>query len=153
MEVRVATLEDIEQICCLYVEFFSYNAALQPEYCAVAQESGEYPKSVISSENADIIVAMENGATVGFVHIREAQTFRYPSIVPHKFAEIIDFIVTASYREKGVGSKLMDAAKQWGRERNLDYIELFVLSNAKEAYCFYEKRDFATVSHTMRCPL
>ena len=153
MEIRIATLQDVEQICCLYTEFFSYNAALQPEYCAAAKESGEYPKSVISSENADIILALEGDAIVGFVHIREAQTLQYPAIVPHKFAEIIDFIVTASYREKGVGSKLMGVAKQWGKERNLDYIELFVLSNAIGAYNFYEKREFATVSHTMRCQL
>ena len=153
MEIRIATLEDVEQICCLYTEFFSYNAALQPDHCATAKESGKYPKSVISCENADIILALEGNAVVGFIHIREAQTPPYPAIVPHKFAEIIDFVVTASYREKGTGSKLMDTAKQWGKARNLDYIELFVLSNASAAFRFYEKRNFATISHTMRCPL
>ena len=153
MEIRIAILEDVEQICCLYTEFFSYNAALQSDYYVAAKESGEYPKSVISIENADVILALEGEAIVGLVHIREVQTPPYPAIVPHKFAEIIDFVVTASYREKGIGSKLMGAAKQWGKARNLDYIELFVLSNAKEAFRFYEIRDFATVSHTMRCPL
>ena len=153
LEIRFATLEDIEQICCLYNEFFSYNEGLQPEYCAKVKESGEYPKSIIASENADIIIAVENNFIVGFIHIREAQTPPFASIVPHKYAEIIDCIVTSSYRGKGTGAKLIDAAKEWGKARTLDYIELFVLSNAKEAFHFYEQNDFTTVSHTMRCPL
>ena len=44
----------------------------------------------------------------------------------------------------------MAAAKKWAKERNLDYIELFVLSNAEEANAFYEREGFETVSRTMR---
>ena len=128
MEIRTATLDDIEQICQLYNEFFAYNAKLQPEYCKEAKENGNYPKSTITDDKSDIIVAIENNI-------------------------ILDFIVTASCREKGVGAKLMDEAKKWTKTRALDYIELFALNNAIEANRFYEKNDFVTVSHTMRCVL
>ena len=153
LKIKLATHDDIEQICLLYNEFYAYNAALQPEYCNAAKESGKYPESVIADENADIIVAVENNTIVGFVHVREAKTPPYASVVPHNYAEIIDFIVTASCREKGVGSKLMDAAREWGKARSLDYIELFVLTNAKEAYAFYQRYGFDTKSHTMRYAL
>lgn len=150
MEIRFATLDDIEAISLLYNEFFAYNADLQPEYCRLSKESGAYPKIVIADNNADLLIAVENDTIVGFIHIREAQTPPFDSVIPHKYAEIIDFIVTASYRKKGIGSKLMDFAKQWSKSRNLDYIELSVLTNAKEAFHFYDQKDFVTVSHTMR---
>ena len=153
LDIRLATFKDIEPMCRLYNAFFAYNAGLRPEYCKASQESGDYPQSVIASENADIFVAVEGDAPVGFIHIRKAQTPPFDSVVPRHYAEIIDFFVSDSHREKGLGSKLMEAAKQWSIARNLDYIELSVLSNAKEALCFYEHKDFVTVLHTMRCVL
>ena len=146
-------LEDIKQICGLYNEFFKYNEKLQPEYCKAGIESGVYPKSVIESSNADIFIGIENNVIIGFVHIKEAQTPAFDSVVPHNYAEIIDFMVTASHREKGVGSRLVDSVKMWCKQRNLDYIELAVLSNAKEAICFYEQKNFTTTTHIMRCTL
>lgn len=153
MEIRLATLNDINPICGLYDEFFAYNAGLQPKYYKAAKEGGEYPKSVIASEDSDIFIAVSDGAVAGLIHVKEARTPPYDAIAPHKYAEIIDFIVTASCRRKGIGSALMDAAKQWSRARNLDYIELFVLSEAEGEFLFYKREGFVTVSHTMKCAL
>jgi len=47
----------------------------------------------------------------------------------------------------------MNVAKEWSKMRNLDYIELFVLSNAKNENLFYEHYGFDIVSHTMRYKL
>ena len=73
--------------------------------------------------------------------------------MPHDYAEIIAFMVTASHRGQGIGAMLIDAAKQWSKTRNLDYIELFSLTNAEEANSFYDNKDFVTVSHIRRYPL
>ena len=153
MEIRLATLDDIKPICGLYNEFFAYNARLQPQYCRAGKEKGAYPKATITSDNSDIFLAVEDGVAVGFIHVRQAQTPPFDSIVPHKYAEIIDFFVSAAHRKKGIGGELIDAAKRWSKARSLDYIELLVLSNAEDANRFYRRKDFATVSHTMRYPL
>ena len=153
MEIRVAGLNDIEKICELYNEFFAYNADLQPEYYKAGKESGGYPKSVIESETADLFVAADNYNVVGFIHVREMQTPPYGSIIEHRYAEVVDLIVTAQYRRQGIGSSLMDAVKEWSRTRYLDYIELFVLAEASGEIQFYEHEDFKTVSHTMRSTL
>jgi len=153
LKTRLATLDDIQQICSLYNEFFAYNAGLQPEYCKAAKEIGEYPKSVIADESAAILVAVEGSVIIGFVHIRKAQTPPFGSVVPHNYAEIIDYFVAASCRGKGIGAKLMNFAKQWSKAKNLEYIELSVLSNAREAIHFYERENFSVASYTMRCKL
>lgn len=153
MKIRLATLSDIEPICQLYIEFFAYNAGLQPKYYKAGNERGDYPKSVITEETSDILLAVENDIVVGSIHVKESETPPFDAFVQHKYAEVIDFIVTASHRRHGAGTMLMDAAKQWSKARSLDYIELFVLSDAKGEKLFYEKESFKTVSHTMRCSL
>ena len=150
MEIRLATLDDVEQICGLYTEFFAYIAAQQPEYYIAVREEGKYPKSVIEGEGSNIILAVENGKIVGFIQVRESATPPYGSVVSHKYAEVVDLIVTETHRRKGIGSMLMDAAKSWGRDRNLDYIELFALESAKGEIAFYKSENFTTVSQIMR---
>jgi len=153
MEIRLATLNDVEALCPLLNEFYAYNAQLQPVYCKSDDEQGEYPRTIIESENSDFLIAVENGAILGFIHISQMKTLPYGSIVPHNYAEIIAFMVTASRRGQGIGSMLVDAAKQWSNARNLDYIELFSLTNAKEANYFYDKKGFNTVSYIRRYTL
>ena len=153
MDIRLATLNDIEPICKLYHEFWCYGAGLQPKYYKEAHDSGEYPRNTITIDASDIFVAESNSEIVGFIHVRESKTSPYDAIVQYNYAEIIDFIVTAPHRRKGVGLLLMNAAKEWSVSRNLDYIELFVLSDAKGEKNFYEQYGFDDVSHTMRYPL
>ena len=150
MEIRVAACDDIEQICRLYNEFFAYNAEKDPVYCRAGKEYGEYPKSVVESGSSDLIVALDDDEIIGFIHIKEGKTPPYDALMQNHYAQIIDFIVTAKHRKKGVGTKLMDAAKQWAKGRNLDYIELFVLTGAVNEHRFYENNDFTTVMQTMR---
>lgn len=76
MEIRRATLSDIDPVCGLYDEFLAYNARLQPKYYKAGKEAGDYPKSVIASEDANIFIAAENGAACGLIHVRRAQTPR-----------------------------------------------------------------------------
>ena len=150
MEIRPAVHDDIEQICLLYNEFFAYNAEIDPVYCRAGKETGEYPKSVIESPGSDLIVAVEGGKMLGFIHIKEGKTPPYDALMQNHYAQIIDFIVTAAHRKKGVGTKLMDAAKEWASKRNLNYIELFALQGAIDERRFYERSGFTTVMQTFR---
>ena len=103
--------------------------------------------------DSDIIIAIENEKVVGLIHVRESKTLPYAPIVQHRYAEVVDFIVTASHRRKGIGVMLMDAAKKWSKERNMEYMELFVLSEATGEKQFYENEGFMAVSYNMRCKL
>lgn len=152
-EVRLATLNDIDSICQLYNEFYTHNASLQPKYYQTANESGKYPLHTITNSGSDIIIAIKNELVLGLIHIRTMNTPPYASIVTHNYAEIVDLITTATHRNRGIGSTLMEAAKNWAKTRHLDYIELSVLSESIDEQRFYNHKDFTSVSHTMRCIL
>ncbi len=74
MNIRLATLDDINVVSALYCEFFAFHAGLQPEYSRVVKESGSYPMHIITSENEDLIIAEVDAAIVGFFHILEDKT-------------------------------------------------------------------------------
>jgi len=153
MEIRKAVLNDTEALCPLLTEFFAYNSELQPMYCNAAIGDSEYPKSIIESDDSDFLVAVVEGIIVGFIHINVMKTPPYNAVVPHNYAEIMAFMVTEKNRNAGIGLNLINYAKQWCKDRNLEYIELTSLSNAEEANSFYNKNNFTTVSHIRRCIL
>lgn len=150
MNIRLANHDDICAVGSLFSEFFAYNAAQQPENYISADENGNYPKAVIDGGMGDIIIAETEGAIVGLLHVEEASTPPYPSVRPHKFACIVDFIVSQPHRNKGVGKLLLEECKSWAQARNLAYLELMVLENNDIGRSFYEKEQFAAVSRTMR---
>ena len=150
MNIRLAASYDIPAISALYTEFFTYNAAQQPKYYTAATEDGKYPNEVLNSQKGDIIVAEINRKIVGFVHVEEDTTPPYPSVLPHKFACIIDFIVNQQYRRNGIGRLLLNEVKHWAKSRNLEYIELMVLENNDIGRNFYERELFSAKSRTMR---
>lgn len=105
---------------------------------------------MIDSSYGDIIVAELDHTIVGFAHVEEDATPSYPSVLPRKFACIVDFIVEQQHRKKGIGQLLLEEVKRWAQMRNLNYIELMVLENNDIGKSFYERENFTTVSRTMR---
>ena len=148
--IRLATPEDVPQINSLLSDFFAYNAEQQPTNYIPAIENGEYPFAVITGDSGDFIIAESDNMVVGFIHIEENNTPPYPSVAPHTFACIIDFIVKQQYRKKNIGHLLLQEAKVWAQSRNLEYIELMVLENNEIGKSFYNRENFVTMSRTMR---
>lgn len=153
MKIRLAEANDIPEICELYNEFFIYNSTQQPKYYKMAIEKGSYPKSVVENITEDIYVAVDNNIIIGFIHIAEESTPPYDCFVQHRYATIIDLFVTKDYQKKGVGGLLLESAKQWAKTRELDYIELNVLSENENGIQFYCHEKFKFVSQIMRYAL
>ncbi len=153
MEILTANYGHVKQICSLYEQFFAYNADQQPKFYKRANETGEYPKSVIESDTEELFVAVENELVMGVLHIGEDKTPPFPCFVPYKYAVIIDFFIMAEYRSQGIGLLLLDEAKQWAQKRKLSYIELSVLKNNVDGVRFYEREGFQEVSRVMRYTL
>jgi len=153
LQIRLAKLKDIEQLCALYKEFFAHNAKAQPKYYKEGEIVVEYPKGVIESEDEDIFVAICENTLVGFIHIQENKTPPYDSYVPCKYAEIIELFVAEPFRKQSIGLQFMAAVKKWSKERGLAYIEAMVLSNLGGEISFYEKEIFDIKAHIMRCDL
>jgi len=152
MIIRLATFDDVDEICSMYRDFFAFNANMQPTYYNKA-ECGDYPLNTMKSETADIIIAQQGETVVGFLHVSENKTSPYDCVEQYKFATCVDLYVNPIYREQGVATALLTAAKDWAKKRGLAYMELNVLAENENAMRLYEREGFGAVSHFMRCEL
>lgn len=153
MKIKIATFDDIPQIEILYEELFLEMSKLQPTYIAPARQDVAFLQNIISEEKSDIFVAELDNNIAGFLLIQELATPLYSCIVQHNYAYIMDVIVGGQYQSKGIGTLLLQEAKKWAEERNLDYLELSVLAENIGAINLYDRHGFNETSRTMRLEL
>lgn len=150
MEIKLATLNEVQQIELLYEDLFLKMSNFQPKYMQPAKQDVEFIRKIINEKGSDVIIAEIDNCTVGFLLIQELITPSYACMVEHKYAFITDIIVGTNYQNQGIGSALLLEAKKWAKNRNLDYIELNVLSENIGAFSLYERQGFNEMSRTMR---
>lgn len=128
-------------------------AELQPDYYLKASQDPAFIQTMIESDDSALLIAKKDHSVLGFIMAQEQATPPYNCIAPHKFAYIFDFVVTEKARGLGIGKQLMNALEEWAKSRNLDYIELSVLSNNTEAHKLYENIGYTNATNIMRKPL
>jgi ribosomal protein S18 acetylase RimI-like enzyme len=144
MEIRVATEKDAKAVSSLYHELFLEMVGQQPANMNADVFSETFPQNVIDDENGDIMVAVENDEIVGFMHLQVLEAPTFGPYLLRKYCVIISIGVHAAYRGIGIGSKLLESAKDWTRERRLDYIQVDLLVENKATFHIYEKAGFQT---------
>jgi len=153
MIVRKATPDDINDIASLCIEQFQAMTALQPYFFQYGEQSKAFIQSVIEGDASDILVCELKNEIEGFVLLQAKETSDFPFIVQHKFAYLMDIIVRKNHQGNGYGKALLNEVKKWASERNLEYIELDVLTNNENAIQFYLKNNFEDKRKTMFCRL
>jgi [ribosomal protein S18]-alanine N-acetyltransferase len=119
------TLSQIDQSC------------FPPGIAYLPQELADY----ISHRSSKTWVAEESGKVVGFVVAN-----RQPAGVGH----IITIDVIDGWRQRGVGSALMEVAEGWARKSKLDLMYLETAENNAGAQEFYEARGYRKVDKVDR---
>lgn len=151
--MRKAVAEDVGIISALYEILFLEMAALQPRYFRKTMQERSFLESVIANEHTDILLAGIEEEAAGFVLVQEKYTEPFSCFLPHRYACLMDLVVKPEIRGRGIGRLLIDGAKDWAGERNLEYMELNVLSENTDAIALYEKEQFQENMKIMRCPI
>ncbi len=147
--VRKATNNDIPAISELYREQFREMAKLIPDFIKEGDQSTEFVKNTIADEESDILIYQNDGMVVGFILLQAKIRPDFPFMLPGKYCYIMDIIVSENHRGKGFGTALMNAAKDWAKERNCNFINLDVLVNNSGAISLYEKLGFIPKAQEM----
>ena len=151
--IRKATFDDISVISELYREQFREMSKLIPDFIKEGDQSIEFLKNTISSDDSDILVYENDGIVVGFILLQAKERPDFDFMIPGKYCYIMDIIVTESHRNKGFGTALMNSAKDWAKEQNCNLINLDVLVNNHGAIKLYEKLGFIPKAQEMYCKL
>lgn len=150
---RKATNNDIPAIAELYREQFREMAKLIPDFIKEGDQNTEFIENTIANEESDILVYENDGVVVGFILLQAKKRPDFSFMLPGKYCYIMDIIVTENHRGKGFGTALMNAAKDWAKERDCIFINLDVLVNNQSAIKFYEKLGFIPKAQEMYCKL
>ncbi len=153
MEYTIAQITDIDEIAKLYPQIFESMGEQEPFYYKKAEQNKYYIKEIITNDDSDFIIAVEDGKIVGFALIEEMKTPPYDCFVPHKYTFIMDVVVDKDYRRKGIATALIAKVRKWAEDRKSDYIELNVLSKNIQAINLYENLQFEECAKRMRLKL
>jgi len=134
--VRKASLADLENLVPLFDAYRQF-------YKQAADISGARTFLLERLENAEseVFLAFDDEKIVGFTQL-------YPlfSSVGMKRSWLLnDLYVEAAARKKGVGERLLEAAKAWGRETGAGWLMLETAEDNYPAQALYEKNGWERI--------
>jgi len=106
---------------------------------------------MLSSPNVGLLVEEgPQGGLIGAVTVRVFDTPADPSMVPRRRAHVDTLVVDRRHRRGGSGTRLMDAATAWARERGAVELLLTVWAGNRDAEAFYSRLGYRVVSRVLR---
>jgi len=148
-KIRLATMDDYEAICRLYRQADQHHVDLLPQVFQAfpgPARSRELVSQFVGQDGAACIVAEADGKVVGLVSVKKAATPPYPMFRPREHALVEVLVVDEAHRHTGVGSLLLDAAKQWARARGLRSLQTNVWAANRVAKRLYARHGFKTIT-------
>ena len=121
IEVRRATVEDVDAIVPLWREMMELHQQVEPAVWTMVPDADEVFRSYLGKCLADadhmIAVAVSGSDLLGFIHAAKGQ--RPPVLEPSSEGIIHGCCVTSSARRRGIGRRLVAHAMQWFRQQEL----------------------------------
>jgi putative hydrolase of the HAD superfamily len=150
--IREATLEDYESLAPLFAEGDALHREALPHIFRQPEgppRARPYFASIVTSEEACILLAQVRGQVVGLVQVLLRETPAIPLLVPRRYAVIDNIVVAKDSRHSGVGRALMEQAQGWAEEQGATLIELNVWAFNQGASLFYERLGYTIASYRM----
>ena len=149
--IRKAVIDDMGELRKLYLALEEDGVRYQPEHFVIGERTEEFFQSIFDSDNQDILVADIAGKAVGFVHVMILQQKKVSCLKPQSVVYLQDLCVREDMRNKGIGAKLIRASKDYGKERNADFIRTQVFPGNVDGMRFYERNGFCEMMKTIEC--
>ena len=101
----------------------------------------------------DILVADLDGTVIGFSHVMILKQKNVACLKPQTAVYIQDLDVLESERDKGIGTLLINASKEYGKRRGADFIRTQVFPQNIDGIRFYERNGFCEMMKTIESQL
>lgn len=135
MKILEATLEHINITSDLFTKYlFFYQKTPNKEICK------RYIEDRIKNNESKILIAYIDNEPVGFCQLY----FSFSSLSLAKTAILNDLYVESSYRNKGVGKKLIEEAEKFSKNNGYISIQLETEKTNNSAITLYENLGYQT---------
>ena len=146
IRVRSAALSDADGIALVFIESAVHHARLDPDRYTVPAiasisaryRTGQHDGTHQSAANVTLVAEL-SGDIVGFV---DARLDRSPDPMHRNllYCHIGEIAVSAQYRGRGIGGRLLRAAEDWGRRNGAEFAYLEYHVDNPRAGEFYQRR-------------
>lgn len=153
--IRKAKKEDSEVLENLYTELEEDAVLYQPEHFVFSRKGqrSKLLEQILESENQIMLVAEDAGNVIGFAHVTFAHAKEISCLKPKSNIYLQDLVVTKKLRSRGTGTLLLNAAKEYGKEKKADFFRTQVFPQNKDGMRFYERNGFSLKMFTIECDL
>ncbi len=140
----------IPAICNLWLEFMQYHQDIDPVFTpcddAVAGFEEEMLRRLMKSEDGLVLVVLDEEKAIGYSlsEIRSTKGLKL-----EKIGAIDHLAITGSYRRKAVGEQMLEEILNWFKSRDINRIELEVLTRNLVGYSFWKKHGFTDFRHRL----
>jgi ribosomal protein S18 acetylase RimI-like enzyme len=144
--IRPAIPEDADGISAIFLESAAHHARLDPDRYTVPavetisaryREARQHPPE--AREKCITLVAEVSGDILAFIDARLE-----PSLDPmHRemtYCHVAEIAVSSRYQNQGIGSRLLQAAEDWGRRQGAEFAALEFHASNTRASGFYQHR-------------
>ena len=132
-EVREAVPGEEDRVLAMYEWLFAPPGAEPPRWDPEAARARL--GAALQSPDAGILVADEKGTFIGLCSVcLDLNSVRYG-----QRCWIEDLAVAPEQRSRGIGRDLLNAAKDWARDRGATHVELDSGAAREDAHRFYER--------------
>jgi GNAT superfamily N-acetyltransferase len=132
-KVREALPAEVERVLGMYEWLFAPPGSLPPRWDADRARAAI--AAAIEDPEAVVLVAENRGELLGLcTGYLDMNSVRFG---PRCWVE--DLAVSPDHRSQGVGKRLLDAAKDWARDRGATHLELDSGEARADAHRFYER--------------
>jgi GNAT superfamily N-acetyltransferase len=157
VRIRPATLDDREALCRLFHEFHQFHASALP---GRLRSLGDPPPSyagtslwadlaaLIEGESSTLLVAEAGDRLVGLAEAHLGEDAAHPLRVPRRYGWLQSLMVHEPSRRQGLGSRLLEAAQAWARERGASEMRLDTWEFAGAPLGFYAAQGYRTLRRT-----
>lgn len=135
MNISIATVSDIPELCELLASLFSQEAEFDVDHNA---QTNSLTKIITDPTIGEIIVAKQSGAIVGMVNL----LYTVSTALGGRVALLEDMVVNHQHRGAGIGSKLIEYAIAHATNQNIQRISLLTDHDNEKAQHFYQQHGF-----------
>lgn len=103
----------------------------------------KFYENYVRSRNKKVLIAEKEGIIIGYLLGKIEK--RSPIYKKRNKAHIKELAVTTRERNKGVGTKLLEAYAKWARKSKLEYLTISVVPENEIGKEFWKKHGFQTL--------
>ena len=133
--VREAVPAEVERVLGMYEWLFAPPGSVPPRWDPERARSAI--ADAITGQQAAVLVSEHRGDLLGFCTA-------YLGLNSVRFGPrcwVEDLAVSPEHRSQGVGKALLDAAKDWARQRGASHLELDSSDTRADAHRIYEREE------------